>query len=303
MNRWLGAVVLPLLLSTGASAAPKEEAAKVFARGKRLFSEKDFQGAHEAFGQAYRLKPHYLMQCNIARCHERLADYVKAAKHYKQCLDEGASRDKTAAKVKAALAKIEARITWLEVRSPGKGGTVYVNGISIGPAPQRVPLNPGDHAVEVRRANATAAETRISTHGGEARTVDLVPTDLSRTEPPPPPPPATSVVAPPPPPPRSRRRGVHQAWFWTTAALTVGSAVAASVMGAQALSAKNDYEQNPTRDGYNLAKDRRLIANIFWGVTAAAGLSSGVLVFFTDFRGKKRGEEDVAFGVSYQGSF
>jgi len=89
------------------------------------------------------------------------------------------------------------------------------------------------------------------------------------------------------------------------AAVTVGSAVAAGVTGYQALSAKNDYEENPTREGYNTAKDRRLIANIFWGVTAAAGITSGVLIFFTDFRGRKRPEErdEVAFGMAYRGTF
>jgi hypothetical protein len=299
--------VLPLLLATGmiagtAIAAPKDEAAKIFAKGKRLFAEKDYLGALEAFGQTYRIKPHYLMQCNIARCHERLADFIKAANHYKRCLDEGGGKDRTAAKVKAALTKVESRITWLEVRSPGKGGTVHVNGLALGPAPQRVPLNPGDHAVEVRREGATSASTKISTHGGEARTVELAPVQLAVE---PPPPPTTSVVAPPPPsPPRPRRRGVHQAWFWTMAAVTVGSAVAAAVTGAGALSAKNDYEATPTRDGYESAKSKRLVANIFWGVTAAAGITSGVLVFFTDFRGKqKRESEDLAVGVAYRGRF
>jgi tetratricopeptide (TPR) repeat protein len=296
-------VALVLLLGVAsAQAAPKDDAAKVFARGKKLFAEKDYLGALEAFGQAYRLKPHYLMQCNIARCHERLADFIKAARHYKQCLEEGASKDRSAAKVRAALQKSDARITWLEVRSPGKGGTVHLNGVSVGPAPQRVPLNPGEHALEVRRPNATAASTRITTTGGETRTVELVPQDLASA----PPPPATSVALPPPPPPppRPRRRGVHQAWFWTTAAIAVGSAVAAGVIGYQALSAKNDYEANPTRDGYNLAKDRRLVANIFWGATAAAGITTGVLFFFTDFRrGKGKEQDDLALGLGYRGSF
>src|SRR5512145_3314946 len=115
---WRPALALLLLIPTTVLAAPKDEAAKVFARGKRLFAEKDYRGALDAFGQAYGLKPHYLMQCNIARCHERLADYIKASHHYKQCLAEGGNKDRTAAKIKATLVRIEERITWLEVRSP-----------------------------------------------------------------------------------------------------------------------------------------------------------------------------------------
>lgn len=286
-----------------AAAAPgKKESEQVFSKGKRLFKARDFVGALEAFEEAYRLSPLFLMQCNIARCLERLTDMVRAAKHFKQCLQEGGSKGKQAAKIKASLAQVESRITWVMVNSPGKGGAIFVDGKRVGRAPLRVALNPGSRLVEVRRQGATPASTTVSTHGGETRTLDLAPKDLAL-------PPATLAARPErpegdqTPEPPKRRKGVHQAWFWTVVGITAGCIVAAAVTGSQALKMRDDYEANPTREGYNNAKDRRLLANIFWGMTAAAAASGTVLVFFTDFRGDRKRDASTAFGVGITGTF
>jgi hypothetical protein len=278
---------------------------KAFARGKRLFKERDFLAALEAFEEAYRLKPHFLMQCNIARCLERLADFVRSARHYRQCLQEGASRTPAGAKIKATLAQVEGRITWVLVRSPGKGGTIYVDGKSVGAAPLRLALNPGDRSLEVRRRDATPASQTIASRGGETLTVDLSPVD--RSTPP-------EVVTPRPDrreedrpvrvAPPTRRKGIHQAVFWTTVGITIGCVVAAAVTGAQALQLRDDYEANPTREGYNNAKDRRLMANIFWGATAAMAGVGTTVFFFTDFRRAKADDQgSTAWGVGVRGTF
>jgi hypothetical protein len=102
---------------------------------------------------------------------------------------------------------------------------------------------------------------------------------------------------------KPRRKGVHQAWFWTVVGVTAGCLVAAAVTGSQALKMRDEYEASPTREGYNNAKDRRLLANIFWGLTFAAGASGTVLVFFTDFRGEKKQDSSTAFGVGIVGTF
>jgi hypothetical protein len=277
---------------------------QAFAKGKRLFKERDFLAAQEAFEEAYRLKPHFLMQCNIARCLERLADFVRSARHYRQCLQEGASRTPASAKIKATLAQVEGRITWVLVRSPGKGGTIYVDGKSVGMAPLRVALNPGNRTLEVRRRDATPASKSVVTRGGETLAVDLSPVDRVAS---------TPEVAPKPDRPEEeerpvrvepqRRKGLHQAIFWTTVGVTIGCAVAAAVVGAQALQLRDDYEANPTREGYNNAKDRRLIANIFWGATAAMAVTGTTIVFFTDFRRAKSSDQGSAWGVGVRGTF
>ncbi|MFH1131450.1 MAG: hypothetical protein V1754_08950, partial [Pseudomonadota bacterium] len=70
--------VWPQGLGAEPSKENEKEAAKAFALGSRLFEEQKYAGAIEAFQRAYDLKPHFLVQCNIARCHEFSKDMVKA---------------------------------------------------------------------------------------------------------------------------------------------------------------------------------------------------------------------------------
>lgn len=279
-----------------------------FNKGKRLFKTKDYVGALAAFERAYRLRPHYLVQCNIARCYERMSKMIESANHYRRCLKEGAGKARASKRVRAALAQVEARITWVEVVSPGMGGTVYVDGREVGTTPKRVPMNPGTAVIEVRREGAKAARTTITARGGEAKTVELVPEDLQPEVLPRPPPPVKPVVQVKK---KEESKGLHQAWFWTSATVTVAMAVVASIFGVKAMNLKSDYEENPTRDGYNAAKDKRLIANIFWGATVAAGATSTLLFFYTDWSGMgKRSsshsdddDDEVSFVIGVRGTF
>lgn len=281
-------------------------AAKAYAKGNRLFGQRDYLGALEAFEQAYRLRPHFLMQCNIARTHERLTDMIRATTHYQRCLDEGAGRRRrTAAKVRRALELVKARVSQINVTAPG-GGTVYVDGKRIGPAPQRIPLNPGSRVIEVRRAGARPASTTLVTRGGELRNIVLRPQRLAR-------PPIVRPADRDDPPisrsaPRRRSSGLGQIWFWVGVVVTAGMATGASILGFRALSARDDYEENPTRDGYLLAQDRRLLANIFWAATIAAAGGTTALFFFTDFGGGRPRDRDQAtaprtFGIGLRGTF
>jgi hypothetical protein len=283
------------------SPAATGPAAEAFAEGTRRFKARDYLGALEAYQRAYRLKPHHVVQCNIARCHERTNDMIQAAVHYERCLKEGARRTRIARKVRRSLARVKARISAVEVRSPGKGGTVYLDGQRLGRAPQTFRVNPGRRIIEVRRAGADPASTTIRTRGGEQRTLELVPIQRYRAGRKPPRGAGAAAARPRRKRPiepvvrdEPRRRGISQAWFWTSAALTVGFAVAAAVVGWQSLSLRDQYVENPTRDGYNEAKQRRLIANLLWGGTVLAGGTTTLLFFFTDFGGGRGGGDDDA---------
>lgn len=293
-------VVLALALAWGGTALAQQEAAEttedagaVFARAKQLFEANDYRGAIAAFERAYELKPHFMVQCSIARCHELLEDMVRAAEHYRRCLEEGASAAPNAEQVRGTLKEVEGRIAWLAVSSPGKGGTVHVDGREVGPAPARVPLNPGTHTVEVKRPGATDAKASLRLKGGEEQEVSLAPVD--------PPPPQ-----PPEPPPSPRRRRLSQKWFWIGAGTTAALATVAIVLGVQTLGLQSDYDEHPTKQGLDDFKARRLATNVMWGLTAAAAAGSTVLFFYTDFGGGKRGAADergLALGVGLRGTF
>jgi hypothetical protein len=272
--------------------ARAKEASDAFKEGQRLFDGADYLGAIDSFQKAYELRPHFLVQCNIALCHERQNDMIKAAEHYKRCLSEGADKTEKGETVKNSLERVEGRITWLKVDSQGAGGTIYVDGRRVGPAPARVPLNPGSHVVEVRRKGTIAATTTISTRGGEEKQVELTPTRAEDG--------SKKVVS------KSRRR-LHQAYFWSAAGLTVVFALVATITGVQTLGIHDDYEDNPSQELLDRGTNRRLVTNIMWAGAAVAAGSATALYFFSDLPWtRERGQDNkhaATLGIGLRGTF
>jgi hypothetical protein len=272
-----------------------------YAKGKRLFEERKWVGAVAAFELAYKLRPHFFVQCSIARCYQNLNDMIEAAERYRRCLKEGGAGKKDVAKrVGGSLRAVEAQITWVMVRSAGRGGTIYVGGKPAGEAPRKIPLNPGSHVIEVRREGAKSATATIKTLGGEERDMSLVPLDLKLPE-------TEGERKDTPEKPSPKRRGLHQAWFWTTAGITAALAVAATVLGVQTLSLQSEYNDDPTQERADRFFQRRMLTNVFWGLTAAAAGTGTVLFFYTDFGGRgkeaENNQREVALGVGIRGRF
>lgn len=284
-----------LLAPTAAGAQNEDAAAEAFARGKELADSRSYLEAIEAFEVAYRLRPHHMVQCSIARCYENLNKPIEAARHYQRCLDEGAGETKLGDQVKRTVVKMQARVARVEVLSPGKGGSVHVDGRKHGEAPATVELNPGAHVIEVRRPGAKSASATLKLLGGERRTVTLAPLDVAvKVEPTPTP--APPVVDRP-------RRRLSQVWFWTAAGLTAALAVTTTVLGVQTLQLKSDYEGDPTKQKADDFWSRRRLTNVLLGATLAAAAGGTALFFFTDFGGRERPDGAVAAGVGVGGRF
>jgi len=299
--RALGILILVQLFSTAAVAEP-DPAARAFAKGKQLFEEKRYVGAAEAFEEAYRLKPHFMVQCSIARCYENLNRFVLAAERYQQCLKEGAATSKMAAKITASLEAVEAQISRVLVRSPRPGDEVFVDGRSAGQTPSRVALNPGSHVIEVRREGAKPARETVKTLGGEALTLELSPVELAPA--PRPEPEAQPVTQPARPEEKPVKRGLSRLWFWTGVGVTGALAITAIALGVTTLQARSDYEDAPTKPGLDDFKGKRTATNVLWGLTAAAAAGTTVLFFYTDFGGRtEQGRREARFGLGLRGAF
>jgi hypothetical protein len=297
-TRFALVAVLLLAPEPAARAEGKEggDAAAAFAQGKKLFESRDFIGAIARFEKAYRARPHHAVLCSIARCYENLNRAIKAVEHYRRCLAEGASATPMAIKIQNSLRENEARITWVEVRSPGRGGEIFVDGRAAGEVPAKLALDPGSHVLEVRRAGARPASATVDTLGGEQRTLTLAPEELREAM-------AAPAVSRPAEPQKTSRRRVSRAWFWSAVGLTAVCAVGAIVTGALTLKQRSDYEATPTREGKDAFLERRLATNILWGVAGAAAATGTVLFFFTDFGGRAAPGERAALGVGVRGAF
>jgi len=279
---------------------PAGPAAQAFARGAKLFKQLDYKGAIEAFEASYKLSAHYLTLCNIARCHERRNDMIKAAEHYERCMKQGGKTSRKHLRFEKSLMNAWLLIATVRVTSPGKGGIVYIDGRSRGAAPVEVKLNPGSHVFEVRRTGAKPARATIEISGGE-RSLKLIP--LAQAPPTLPKQPHQPSSAQPEPPERS---GLSSTWFWVGAGVTAGLAAAAAIVGGLTIKADGDFDDGPTWDGYDKVLDLRLVTNILWGTTAAAAGVTTVLFFYTDFGGADEASDEAdatAFVVGLQGRF
>ncbi len=300
-------ILLPLLLLVLAGARPaaaqpasekqsKVAASAFFSKGQKLVKQRQYVSAIEAFERAYSLHPHYFVHCTIAVCHENLNDMVRAAKHYRRCLKEGASKATMADRVTTSLKAVEAQITWIRILSPGGGGQIYLDGAAAGSAPARIQINPGRHVVEVRRSGVEPARTTIKTLGGEDRELTLSP---GRTE--------ALGLQPAPPDTGKTKQALPQYWFWGAAGITVALTITAVVLGVQTLGFGTDYDEDPTEESYNKFTDRRLLTNIFWAATAVAAGGTTALFFYTDFGGRPtdspKDRAGVTFGLAWRGAF
>jgi hypothetical protein len=277
-------------------AADEKAAAEAFERGKGLHEKRNYVEAIEAFEVAYRLRAHHIVQCSIARCYENLNKPIEAAAHFKRCLADGAEGTDLGPQVSASLARMEARIVQVEVSSPGKGGTIHVDGRQHGEAPQTLRLNPGSHVIEVRREGARPASATVKLLGGERRSVTLIPVDL-RVEAP-----ASAPIDTEERRERPRRR-LSQVWFWSAAGVTAALAITTTVLGVQTLGLKSDFEDNPTEQGASDFWDRRRLTNILLGATLAAAATGTTLFFFTDFGGGAEATRGASAGIGLRGAF
>lgn len=287
-----GLTLLIVLSTLPRPAMAQSEAAATFAKGLELFKKLDYLGALERFEKAYLLKPHYAPLCNIGRCHERLGNMVKAKTFFERCLKEGANKAAVKGQMETALRRVSARITWVEVRSPGEGGDLYLDGARVGRAPGRIAVSPGTRTIEVRRTGFKPAMTKITTRGGEERVVELVPTEQPQT-----------ILPPPPPPAAPSLRTLPSYWFWTGAAATAALTAVSIVFGLKSLADRDDFEKKPTYEAYDKAKESRLTANILIGATLAVAGATTTLFFFTDFSGKRSSQEQALFGIGVRGVF
>jgi hypothetical protein len=316
MNRLLlVSLVFAATATTAAAAAADTPAKRAFGEGVRLFNAEDFVGATAAFERAYKLRPHHHVQCNITRCYEQRANVIKAARHYRRCLDEGAKRSASAAEVQASLLRMERQIAWLLVHSPKRRGAIVVDGRRCGATPRRVPVDPGVHVVEVRWRAARSASRTVSVRGGQRLRVLLQPSAAvpSRLTPSPAavrkrralatvptklvPGPAKRAPGP------AKRKGISQWWFWSGVVLTAALTATAIVQSVETMDRVEAYEARPDTGSYDRAKRTRLLANLFWGGAVAAAGAATTLFFFTDFSTGQRERRVAVYGVGLRGSF
>jgi hypothetical protein len=225
---------------------------------------------------------------HIALCHEHLGRFVEAINGFELAAQEAAAAGPTArAVVENAPARAEElrkRVARVRITVRGKVRTsrIFVDDrpFSLSLLDTEVPIDPGSHALEVRR-EARVIATR-SFQLGETERTEIA---LEIDDPEPPPPPKPTAPPPSPPPPDEPSRLPAYVVGGIGVAGLVGGAVMFGVSHAIAAEVNSrckgdavqcDPDDEPlARDGFTLF----VAGQIVMGVGAAA-LLTGVVLYF-----------------------
>lgn len=293
-------------------------ASRLIRDGKALFKRGKYAQAAALFERANAVNESPEALLNLGRTYERLKDVAKAVRAYKEYL-RLAPNGPSARAVTGSTAQLTKGLATqgrqlLIISVHPAGAQVEVNTLDQGPVPVVVEVTPGEYRVSVRAPDyqsisrvvtvtaarpteliftltAKAPENPVTAPdpkdpGTEAGTPDtpladpppsLTPEPITMTMTP------TEVVAPPPPRPRGGRT-----WTWVAAGTAVAGAGAGVTFGLMAdgqateLRTKEHTGQG-AQDLVARGRSYALVANVSYGVAAAAA-ATAVVLFFVEGR-------------------
>ncbi len=284
------ATVAPPALAQGAAAKPdkktRDAARKAYSAGEKAYDSGDYVAAYDNFKKANELipSPHAEYWMGMA-LYKQNKDAEALAQLQKFMQDPGASKvgDEKLETAKKAIEDLEAKQTGeVNLATTPAGATVTVDGQpQSGETPMVLKLKPGTHKVVITSPGYETKEMEINVVAGQ-RNDQNVELTLSEAPAEPTPAPVTPVPvddsepAPPPPEPRSKVPA------YVTLGIAGASAAVGTFFGIQALSAKSDFDDNPTTDAADDVERNALIADMAFGVAITLGVTGIVLLTSSD---------------------
>jgi hypothetical protein len=297
--------------ATPSPASPDEKArAQVLLKeGAKLYEKGALAPALEKFNQAYAEYPSPKLLFNIGQASRDLGRLAEAMSAFERFLTEAtdAPADMTT-EAKKSVAELEGKLGKLRIQCAKPGAEVSVDGKLVGLAPiaELIWVMPGSHQVTARHpatapaiedveVNASWVHTVVITLQPLAKPVTVVPAPLPPgvAEPVSPAEPAVDVQAdnkPAPTPPKAQEgvRG-RRVWTWVAGGSAVVFAGTAVIFGVSMQSKFDSLNKSCgsasnsstacTQSDIDSVLLRRNLANVSWGLAAAAAATAGVLFF------------------------
>lgn len=303
------ALVAPFASWAQAADEPPPEARKNFKQGVEAFNSEQYQPAVKAFRAAYELNPSWKIFYNIGQCEAALKRYGLAIDAFERYLAGGG--DQVSAKrrdeVLAELNRFRQMVGGVKVRGPDDL-TIIVDDLRRGETPlsMAIVVTAGSpHTVRLERNGTVLLEQEVTVRGGATYELDASELQQAGT--------TSEVKAAEPEEFRAepQKERLKPALFWigigATAAFTGATIGLDLAVGAKIDDAKNTLDNS---DQKNSAQKMQTAERVFGGLAVAAAVTSGVLFFFTNFKGEQ--ESSVAVrpfgdgrsgGLSVQGRF
>lgn len=280
------------------SEAQKKDAAKKnFKEAEAKFDKGDYAGALVLYQEADDLIPGASPKYKMAVSLDKMNKTKEAVEAYQKFLDANPDPEKFKDKIADAKGRQEAL-----KKTPGKvkvalspdaappGLKLEIDGTPATPGPgNELSIPPGKHKITAKATGYDPSTQDVDVAFAETKEVTLT-LKKSTTPAPvavvtPPPAPTTTAAAPvtpapkPPPPPAEPRSNVPA---YVTLGLAGAGAIVGTIFGIQALSAKSDYEAEPTQEKFDDAERSALLADMSYGVALTFGVTGIVLLLSND---------------------
>ena len=162
---------------TAAAPDAEKEATRLYEQGVKAVKASQWDQAREAFGAAFKLKPHYQIAANLGRAELRAGKPREAAEHLafflREAKDEVADEDMAAAR--QLLLEARSKLAAVKVQVDAQGAEVFVDGEPLGRSPLAEPvyLDPGNRRFEARKPGLAPVWKEMDVAAGTAPVVAL----------------------------------------------------------------------------------------------------------------------------------
>ena len=293
-----------VLLTILAQASPlpadpqaKAQAQELLSQGSKLYHQGDLAGALEKFEAAYVAFPSPKLMFNIGQAKRDLGRPVEAVEAFQRFLAEATNASpETMAEARNSVAELRGRLGKIRIDCDTAGAQIAVDGKSVGlaPLPDLVWATPGRHQVTAKHVSAAPAIEDVEVAAGSVSTMTLrlLPLTVPLAAPAPAPTAAPNLGLQAAPRPSAVSEGwwLGRKWTWVAAGSTVLLAVGAITAGVlmqdkfdslrSSCGAGNSLRPGCSQSDIDSVSSRQTIANVFWGLTAAAAVTTGVLFYF-----------------------
>jgi hypothetical protein len=309
MNMSPAALVVLLVVSQATppedSPEAKAKAQQLLKEGAQLYENGGLAEALEKFNEAYKAYASPKLLFNIGQASRDLGRLAEAMDAFEEFVSEAtdAPSDMTS-EARRSIDELVPKLGRLHIQCATAGTEVSVDGKLVGRTPleRLIWVIPGGHQVTGKHPDTAPAVENVEVAATAVLSVNLVMPPLSavpvvppvgtRTSPTPSTRTSPVVVEQPAAEPIERSGWLGRKWTWVAAAGTVAFAGTATVFG---LSMRTKFDTlsetcgqgSPSglpcpEDEISKVTFRRNMANVFWGLTAAAGVATGVLFFIED---------------------
>jgi hypothetical protein len=266
--------------------------------GTQLYQQGAFADALNKFEQAHSVFQSPKLFFNIGQANRELGKPVDAVDAFEKFLSLAVDASpELLAEAKRSVQELSPKIGKLLIDCGGVDAEISVDGKMAGKAPLAdvVRVTPGRHQVTATSPTMIPVVQTVDVAAGTVQTVAIRPRGLAEAAPvaqvPLTPSPSVDLQgARLPSPAPSRGWWLGRKWTWVAAGSTVVFVGAGAIAGSLMQSKYNDLRKScGTAAGANWTgcsssdtsslDTRKNIANVFWGLSAAAAVTTGVLFF------------------------